>query len=311
MGRRGENLSILIPTYNCAKFLRETLASLRSQESDIAEAQIVVVDDCSTKDDPEIAARDAWGSRVHFFRQERNGGAINNFNTCVRLAERTWVHILHGDDLMLPSGYAAFREMIELFPNSAAVFARTVICDVESRWVGASRIIGPGSHGRLSYSALDWRRNLIEFAGALVRRDAYERVGTFDPGLTHVADWNMWWRLAKSEAVAYTNKCVGAYRIFEGNHTSTLMRTATNLSESVEQVGRMAQAIDPKDWPILYAPMAGAIMGQMNNYLDDREALKAHYRVLAMCPKGALPIVDRIRLLVKRWVPRRLWVRGM
>ena len=45
--------SVMIPTFNCAKYLRQTLESVLVQDPGTEQMQIEVVDDCSTKDDPE------------------------------------------------------------------------------------------------------------------------------------------------------------------------------------------------------------------------------------------------------------------
>src|SRR5918997_4139249 len=92
---RGENLSLIIPTYNCAKYLEETLESLKRQENGrIDEAQILVLDDCSTKDDPGAVVERVWPGRVRFVRQPKNLGPCGNFNSCIDHAEREWIHIL-------------------------------------------------------------------------------------------------------------------------------------------------------------------------------------------------------------------------
>jgi len=90
----------MIPTFNCADYLRITLQSLLDQVPGPDEMQIEVVDDCSTKDDPEAVVQELGRGRVQFFRQPRNVGAIENFNTCVRRSRGHYVHLLHGDDLV-------------------------------------------------------------------------------------------------------------------------------------------------------------------------------------------------------------------
>lgn len=58
--------SVMIPTYNCAKYLRETLASVLVQDPGPDVMQIEVVDDHSTKDDPEAVVKELAGDRYTY-----------------------------------------------------------------------------------------------------------------------------------------------------------------------------------------------------------------------------------------------------
>ncbi len=75
--------SVMIPTYNCANYLRETLASVLAQDLGPDFMQIMVVDDHSLKDDPEAVVRKIGNGRVEFYRQETNVGHVKNFQTCL------------------------------------------------------------------------------------------------------------------------------------------------------------------------------------------------------------------------------------
>src|SRR5471032_702764 len=76
--------SVMIPTFNCAKYLWQTLESVLAQDPGTDQMQIEVVDDCSTKDDPEALVREIGQGRVAFHRKPQNEGAIRNFNTCIQ-----------------------------------------------------------------------------------------------------------------------------------------------------------------------------------------------------------------------------------
>ena len=77
--------SVMIPTFNCAPFLGETLRSVLAQDPGPAEMQICVVDDGSTKDDPETVVGEIGRGRVAFVRNAVNLGATRNFNRCIEL----------------------------------------------------------------------------------------------------------------------------------------------------------------------------------------------------------------------------------
>ena len=108
--------SVMIPTFNCANYLRQTLESLLSQAPGPDEMQIEVIDDCSTKDDPEAVVRDVGKGRVDYHRKPQNEGAIANFNTCIERSRGDLVHILHGDDWILPEFYKTIEQTAEKFP---------------------------------------------------------------------------------------------------------------------------------------------------------------------------------------------------
>ncbi|HZY25562.1 MAG TPA: glycosyltransferase, partial [Bacteroidales bacterium] len=74
----------MIPTYNCAHYLRETIASVLAQDPGPEIMQIEVVDDHSTRDDPEVVVKELAGDRVGFYRQSQNVGYIKNFETCLQ-----------------------------------------------------------------------------------------------------------------------------------------------------------------------------------------------------------------------------------
>src|SRR5688572_27849490 len=64
--------SVMIPTYHCARFLRQTLESVLIQDPGPVWMQIEVVDDGSILDDPGAVVAEVGQGRVHFYRQAQN-----------------------------------------------------------------------------------------------------------------------------------------------------------------------------------------------------------------------------------------------
>ena len=79
--------------------------------------QIEVVDDCSDRDDPESVVKSVGRGRVAFYRKPKNGGAIANFNSCIERSRGRYVHILHGDDTVMPGYYDCISKLIARYPN--------------------------------------------------------------------------------------------------------------------------------------------------------------------------------------------------
>ncbi len=292
----------MIPTYNCAQYLERTLASLTRQGID--KAQVEVVDDCSTEDDPEAVVHRLGAGLVGFSRQPRNLGLVGNFNSCIGRAERPWVHLLHGDDVALPGAYASFAELLGRHPDCGVVFGRSVMIDEDDVWDGLTKVLGPGVDGRLAYDPFRWALNPVQFAGTIFRRDAALAVGAFDDRYAHAADWDLWWKLAKQAPAAYTNRCLGGYRRFQGSHTSTLVRTASNLREGLRLVHQIAEA-EPQAAPELYAPLFRLTVEQARRNAGDTRAMAAHLRLLASFPSG-VPRARKITRMALAWAKARV-----
>src|SRR6476469_290020 len=94
--------SVMIPTYNCTKYLRQTLESVLCQDQGPGKMQIEVVDDYSSDGDVAAVVQEVGRGRVSFFQQKENKGHIRNFETCINRSEGHLMHLLHGDDLVKP-----------------------------------------------------------------------------------------------------------------------------------------------------------------------------------------------------------------
>jgi glycosyltransferase involved in cell wall biosynthesis len=199
--------------------------------------QIEVVDDCSTKDDPETVTQKVGRGRVAFFRKARNEGAIANFNTCIRRSRGHLVHILHGDDYVLPGFYQKIAEEARLHPDAALVASRAFFVDEEDiissvtsrspQLEKVSRSAGPFFYG-----------NPLLCAGIVVRRDFYEKNGGFIPALVYTADCEMWARAVALAGGLVTHEVLACYRVFAANDSARLARTGENLRD-IERLNQL------------------------------------------------------------------------
>ncbi len=226
--------SVMIPAYDCATLLRRTLVSVLQQDPGAARMQIEVVDDCSTADDPEGVVRAVGHGRVAFHRNARNLGPTATFTECVRRARGAWVHLLHGDDMVLPGFYGECEAVARAHPDVVMMLGQVVTIDEEDRWTS---VIGPDPRHagtRLDgFLALQATQQLGQFAGVAVRRDAYERAGGFSSLFGHVADRDMWFRIGALGPVWCTSRPYGLYRVHAAADTGKHVRLGTNVLENL------------------------------------------------------------------------------
>ncbi len=190
--------------------------------------QIEVVDDCSTKDDPEAVVRELGHGRILFYRLPKNGGAIANFNTCIQRSRGHFIHILHGDDCVLPGFYDRITAVTEQFPSCALYASRCFTIDEAGQYTGVMDRTRDWEEPSRSAEPC-FRGNRLQCAGVVVRRSFYELTGGFLPQLVHTADWEMWARAFAQQGGVMTPDVLALYRVFAGNDTGRLRRSAENL----------------------------------------------------------------------------------
>jgi glycosyltransferase involved in cell wall biosynthesis len=232
LGIRRPFWSVMIPVYNCAGYLRATLAGVLSQLPQDQDVQIEVVDDVSTRDDPAAVVSECGDRRVRYFRQPANVGPQANFTTCVERSHGHWVHILHGDDMVAHGFYAAFQAAASMEPSIGAAFCRTIRVDANGGQIDLSDL--EGTHAGVQADLIERLAidNRIMFPSIAVKRETYERIGGFHPALFHSADWDMWKRVALAVPVWYEPRPLAMYRLHEQSDTSSLVRTGANIADA-------------------------------------------------------------------------------
>lgn len=222
--------SVMIPTFNCAKYLRQTLECVLDQDPGPERMQIEVVDDCSTKDDPEAVVKDIGKGRVAFYCKPKNGGAISNFNTCIERSNGHLVHILHGDDYVTRGFYEEILGLKRRVPDAAFFGCRNFGVDEDGviNWV-SPRIPELESGGNSAASF--YYGTAMQFCGVVIRRDFFEKYGGFLSSLVHTSDCEMWTRAISLGGGIASSRVLSNYRMFSSNDTSKLMQTAENIRD--------------------------------------------------------------------------------
>jgi glycosyltransferase involved in cell wall biosynthesis len=222
----------MIPAYNCAEYLAETLSSVLSQDPGESLMQIEVIDHCSTKDDPASVVSSVGRGRVGFHRKEVNEGPVSVFNECIRRSRGHLVHILHGDDYVLPGFYGEI-ERLYAKKRTAALFAtRSFRVDQHGDIIDVSRRLSELENGSNAAKALFYE-TAIQFPSVVMRREFYEVNGGYSPAFSHVVDREMWVRAIAKGGGVVSPKVLACYRVSNQNDSSQLQRTGGNVIEIV------------------------------------------------------------------------------
>jgi glycosyltransferase involved in cell wall biosynthesis len=222
--------SVLIPTYHCAHYLKETLASVLAQDPGEDKMEIIVIDDHSTRDDPEEVVKALGKGRVRFIRQAQNVGKVRNYETGLQASKGMYIHQLHGDDLVMPGFYQEMERILGLFPEAGAAFCRTLYIDSVGRWTGMTGMVQ--ERERIVEDMVEklYTEQYIQTPSMVVKREVYETIGAFDRRLDCMEDWEMWTRIANRYPIAASHQVLAGYRSHEDNATNLTFKDGSALA---------------------------------------------------------------------------------
>jgi glycosyltransferase involved in cell wall biosynthesis len=276
-------VSVLIPTYNYARFLPQAIESVLNQS--FRDFELIIGDDNSTDSSAEVirtfAAQDA---RIRFSIHERNLGMVENWNWCLAQAKGVYVKYLFGDDFLLATD--ALERLVQLVESKPgidlAASARTVVDDNSSPvqvWDDMEED-GILKGEKVAFDCLKTYRNLIgEPSVVLFRREKAQR--GFDTSFRQAVDLELWLHLLHQGGdVAYTRIPLCAFRrhslqqtalnhqrfdYFVGEHDRILLR----YSECYFRNARAKQLFEHLYW-MRKKPRGRPDEPQIRNMIADR-----------------------------------------
>lgn len=236
----GPLISVVIPVYNAESTLAGAVESALSQEG--PEVEVIIVDDGSQDRSLAIAQAMEDGRKVRVFTTGRNSGSNTAMNTGIAQMRGTYFAILDADDYYLPGKLAKQLDILDTDPAVSAVFCLPVFVNENGEEIDFPRIregLLTGNRSRLTWAAhLFYEGGFLLSASLLLRRDAFDRVGLFDPRFFRQPDIEFHVRLLMSENIHILEERLYAYRRNNrGEHNSNPGRAA-DIHRSLDYFSR-------------------------------------------------------------------------
>lgn len=204
-------VSVMIPTYNGASFLKQAIISVLNQAE--ADYEITVIDDASTDGTPDLV-RSISGVRL--LRNPVNLGLPKNFNRCLEEARSDYMCLFCQDDLMEPGNLASKALILDRHRNVGMAFSNTGFLD--ARGNREDRLwnydIPPDSiiPGRSFLRRLILGDNPVSLSGAVFRTEWARQAGGFEKRFPQTLDWHLWMKLSLRSDIAYIGQPLTHYR---------------------------------------------------------------------------------------------------
>jgi glycosyltransferase involved in cell wall biosynthesis len=254
-------VSVIVPNYNHARFLRQRLDSILHQT--FQDFELILLDDCSTDESRSILQEYAAATRVRLeFNEVNSGSTFKQWNKGVRLSQGKYVWIAESDD------YADERLLEKLVARldaePRAVFAQCrswrVLADGKLKGFQDECLTDLGS----DKWAEDFRadgiqecRNYlvrccsVQSASSVVfRREVYWEVGGADEKLRQCGDWKTWASMALTGGtISYVGEPLNYYRYHEASVSEKNLRNLENgvwAAETVHVIAWILRRVTPE-----------------------------------------------------------------
>lgn len=229
MGEETIQVSVIIPAYNAAEYIGETLDSVFAQT--FKDYEVIVINDGSPDTEELEKALERYAPKLRYLKQENRGAAAAR-NTGIRAASGELVAFLDADDTWKPN---FLEKQIALLKRSNVdfVYADALLCG-DSPLSGRTFMQVQPSRGEVTPESLLAVNVTVLTSTVVARKQPIIEVGLFNESIKRGHDFELWLRLAKHGVrFAYQHDVLAHHRIIEtglsGDTISQLKRTLAVL----------------------------------------------------------------------------------
>ncbi len=212
-------VDVVVPCYRYGRFLRDCVGSVLSQS--LADVRVLIIDDASPDDTPEVAAAlAAEDPRVGVRRHAVNRGHIATYNEGIEWAAADYMLLLSADDFLLPGALERAVTFLDDHPDVGFVFGRAI--DYQTNAPVIVPPVAPEEPAWRISNGLEFIRSVIPVnrvatATAVVRTEMQKQLGGYREDLPHAGDLEMWMRFALHALVGELSAYQAAYRRHDEN----------------------------------------------------------------------------------------------
>ena len=222
-------ISIVIPTYNHANFLRSALDSVFAQS--FKDWEVIVVNNYSDDDTIEVV-QSFKDPRIQLVNFANHGiiGAARNYG--LSIAKGAFIAFLDADDFWYPKKLDSCLRMLNT--------GYDLVCHAEV-WSGPGthrRVVKYGPEKKASYENLLFNGNCLSTSAVVLRRNFLDLAGPFDESRNIITaeDYDLWLRLARAGArIGFLTEVLGDYRIHGANQSHVALRNMNAVMEVFQQ----------------------------------------------------------------------------
>lgn len=219
-------VSIIIPSFNQGRFIRETIQSCLSQ--DYRPIEVLVMDGGSK--DETVDVLQSFAAPELRWRSEPDQGVSDAVNKGIAAATGDILSIQSSDDVFIPGAVTAAMAAFGSNPGAAIVYGDVELIDENSRQLGMDR------QGEFDLARYLGRFQYIPQAGTFFARAALQVAPGWREEYSYAADADFWLRIAARRPVVKLHQFVARYRYHAGQRDNQRARIARDWEGAIRDL---------------------------------------------------------------------------
>jgi len=214
-------VSVVVASYNYAQYLANRMDSLINQT--YQNIELLIIDDCSTDGSLEILRRYENHPRIRVVARQQNGGVVAVMNQGIEMSSGEFVIFGQCDDDCDERQIERLVDAMKRHPSAGIAFCRSLLIDEDDRVLGddysirekafrskcvADTLITGEEMGRFLMTSCV----IPNMSAALIRREAFEKVGLLSDKYKVCCDWDLFFRISERFDVAYVAEPLNKFR---------------------------------------------------------------------------------------------------
>lgn len=241
-------VSVIVPNYNHAKFLKKRLDSILNQT--YQDIEVIILDDCSPDDSQSIIANYADHPKVKeiIYNTENSGSTFFQWNKGIELATGELIWIAESDDMAEPELLETLIKPFEANHKLVLAYSQSTRMndadEISGTWLDWTDNLDKQKRFKADFVMsgeeyikcyLIYKNTIPNASAVLFKKQAYQQIGGAQPILKTTGDWEVWLRLLSVGEIFYCAKPLNNFR-YHNNSVIAKFSTNSKISDARKQI---------------------------------------------------------------------------
>ena len=270
------NISIIMPTFNRADFIVESVNSIVNQS--YKDWELIIIDDGSTDNTKTVLAGLLDDPRISYIKQENSGQSCAR-NSGIKAAKSKWLCFLDSDNLWPEDKLSVSWKYVEENPKAEIIYGEITRIDENGRCLGPASM--KRYSGRITSKLLN--DNFITINTVTMKKDCINALGGFNETDRLAEDYELWLRLSTRYSFNYVEHMLAYYRVMENQLSSDKeKRFEANLNILISFRKSFPESVSMLEWrkgmSFFYTRRARYLLGQYQYCASMTDLIMALYQ---------------------------------